>query len=233
MSAVSFNKKSVVLNLYIDKPDGITMNFFIWLWFVENIVKIKIVRESDKPWLNCELPRSCNKKSKIDNFRNYLRAFYEIVLSDNLPFKIQVADEVDNKDISVISKTSNFSLIRESLFGIVADIGESVKTQLDNLNYGSFFWKDGKPAVLYGPLSLANNRCGSSIAFGEMFNDCIVHKLDYRLYTKLKLKSKSLKDYSKPPKVSPDSEILIKYCDGKKKYVCNCHEHQRKRSKLT
>jgi len=232
MSGIPFSESSVVLNLYIDKENGISSNFFIWLWFLENIVKIKNVREAAKPWNECEVPRSKKYNAKKEeNFRAQLKCFCDLVLSEELPFEIHVADESENKDISVFSKVSSskFSLLRQSLFGIVADIGMNVKKELENLKYGSFYLKDGKAAVLYGPLSLANNRCGSDIAFGEISDNMVVHKYFYRKYSVLKVKSKSLKDTSKNPKIGKGKEVLIKYLDGKRKYVCNCQEHTQKR----
>jgi hypothetical protein len=92
--------------------------------------------------------------------------------------------------------------------------------------------KDGKTAVMYGPLSLVNNRCGSSMTFGSTFENCSIHSKDHHLYTVLKLKTTSLRNIGKAPIVYPNTEVVIKYNDGKsKKYTCNCLEHQAQRSR--
>jgi hypothetical protein len=221
MTSIAFNKSSIVLNLFIGKTDGISSDFYAWFWFVENIVKIKSVRELDKPWLFCQLPRTMQyDKNKRDNFRRLLKRFCDWVLKPGLPFQLHVADDDENKeDISVHCTTNNFGLLRHSLFGVVEKIGEAVYRELTALKYGSFFRKlqDGIPDVLYGPLSFVNNRCGSELTFGEV-KDSI-----------LKLKTTSAQDPTKKIKVKENTEVLIKYLDGKKKYVCECQEHRRKR----
>jgi len=232
MSSIVLNKASSILQLYVGRDDGITMDFFIWFWFIEEIVKIKSIRESDKPWLVCDLPRSVNYDSnKKSNFRRVLKRFYNLILC-NKYFQIRVNDDDPKKDISVYSKTQNFNLLRDSLFGIVENIGESVMNQLEILNYGSFIKKNGKTVAMYGPLSLANNRCGSSISFGTIFEKVKVFSDDKRTYSVQKLKTTSLIDLNKPPKVYVDEEVLIRYLDGKKRnYICNCQDHRAKRSR--
>jgi len=228
MSSIVLNKASSSLQLFVGRDDGVTVDFFIWLWFIEEIVKIKSIRESDKPWLNCELPRSVKYDSnKKSNFRRVLKRFYNLVMCNDY-FEIRVNDDDPKKDISVYSKTKNFNLLRNSLIGIVEDIGDSVMTQLKMLQYGSFIKKDGRTAAMYGPLSLANNRCGSAISFGTISGNVKVFTDDNRTYSVQKLKATSLTDLNKPPKVYVCEEVLIRYGDGKdRNYVCNCEDHRR------